>query len=418
MTTIDPILVGAAPDDGNGDLLRNAFIKVNSNEANINAGKQEKLTKVVTVNTKADFPTPSAGVITLDADTIYLIGNDINFGTDRLVFQDRSSLVGIASVSSLLTYTGTGAFFTWDDAVIYCMSCRVDCANGAWLDGNNVGNQVVRFEDMQIEACDTIGSMSGSYLARFTYVSFKDIKTDGLSLAGTCRDFLFGPFISNLNGGTLFDLGTTVFDSFNLDRPTVNHAAGTTILSGLADSGNIAVGGIGTIENGRFSGDGTILNNIDPDGDIRWFSVFNDDIPNTAPGALMYLSDNATPTDITDTDPTLVAGTWTTERSSQFDTTAAGRATYKGENDRAVIIDVIGTLDPDDDNDLAICVAVNGTAISATCLPQFVKANDSETLSTFWEAVLSTDDYVEVFVQNVTQGDSDILASDVLLRIR
>ena len=38
MATITPINVGTVPNDDTGDSLRNAFIKVNTNEANLNAG--------------------------------------------------------------------------------------------------------------------------------------------------------------------------------------------------------------------------------------------------------------------------------------------------------------------------------------------------------------------------------------------
>ena len=40
---INPINVGAAPDDGTGDALRDAFTKVNANEASLDARVDERV---------------------------------------------------------------------------------------------------------------------------------------------------------------------------------------------------------------------------------------------------------------------------------------------------------------------------------------------------------------------------------------
>lgn len=48
MATITPVDVGAAPNDGNGDPLRTAFIKINANDTNLNAETTANTTQVGT----------------------------------------------------------------------------------------------------------------------------------------------------------------------------------------------------------------------------------------------------------------------------------------------------------------------------------------------------------------------------------
>lgn len=77
-------------------------------------------TKIKQIVTMADFPTPSAGVITLDADTMYEIMENLST-SDRFVLPTNSSTVLMGAIPGItsLTYTGTATFFTSADVGLF-----------------------------------------------------------------------------------------------------------------------------------------------------------------------------------------------------------------------------------------------------------------------------------------------------------
>ena len=78
-------------------------------------GISDSPTKQVLVNQLSDFPAPIAEVITLAADTKYLLGDDIDLGNNRIVLGDGTAVAGIESITVTLTYTGAGDMFTGID---------------------------------------------------------------------------------------------------------------------------------------------------------------------------------------------------------------------------------------------------------------------------------------------------------------
>ena len=65
-------------------------------------------------------------------------------------------------------------------------------------------------------------------------------------------------------GGTLIDLGTTTFDIISIATGSrFISPIGTTILSGLSNSGNLNVDGRGIVDGNLFNGSGTALSGID-----------------------------------------------------------------------------------------------------------------------------------------------------------
>ena len=192
-------------------------------------------------------------------------------------------------------------------------------------------------------------------------------------------------------------------------------------ISGLASNGNVPSGSIARVTSCQFLGGGTDLENITPD-DFRWSFIANSPTRDSQADALLSFKANATATVIsassTDgSNAVLVAGTWTCQRQSHFSCTTAGRVTYDGERNLITPIDVVATLDASADDDLAIYISLNGSAISATGLVQFVKSTQEETLSTLWQLELSTTNFIEIFVENQT-GTSNITVQDIIFRVR
>lgn len=124
MATITSVDIGAAPDDGNGDPLRTAFSKLNTNDTNLNTDKLEApvalsdlatgtANRLIGYNgsgdpaeiTIAGDAALAAGVLTvtteLSTDTTPALGGDLTM--------DGNALVTTANADVLLSPNGSGA---------------------------------------------------------------------------------------------------------------------------------------------------------------------------------------------------------------------------------------------------------------------------------------------------------------------
>ena len=247
--------------------------------------KQTLITSRVVVNSKSDFPIPSAGVITLADNTEYFLGQDIDLGTDRIVFGTDCAIDGNSSTFAKLTYTGTGVMFTAVDNDIEVRNIQCTCASGTLLSSSNtVGNEgtaTVSLESISVTAADKLGTFTDSASLILTNSTF--FANDGFSFTGSDFVGLGGQFFAvtlTSGSGTLFDLGTAVFNTILISNQQVTIPSGSTLLSGAAASANLSLFGLGVVSFVSQFGNGTALAGIDIKDD-RWNFFGNSDIRNT-----------------------------------------------------------------------------------------------------------------------------------------
>lgn len=409
------IIIGVA-DAGTGDDYFSAFTKTqaNFNELFTSVDALKQPTQQVIVNVLADFPAPVAGIISLNQDTQYLIGADINVGTNTINIPDRTSVSGIESIAITLTYTGTGDMFTSTDSTIRVSRLQIICATGRFINWNDSLGKVIRLNDLGI-TCDRWGLITGvSSSMRLTNVSPTTTSTTGLIFSGTFLAFLYQASLANVTAGTLLDLGTSVFTSFHVSNVIATIPAGTTFLSGVTGSGNISVGGTGSVLATTITGTGTRLNNISVD-DALWQFLLNDDIADTRPDGLLSLQGNAIATIIPAGGTyVLVAGVWTVERTSQMTGTTAGRLTYNGGKDATLPITYSLSVEPVSGTNKTISIryASNGVDIASSNRQVKTDSGNPISIDLPWQDVLSTTNFVEVFVTSA-DGTNVLVSSGI-----
>lgn len=396
-----------------GEINYTGGLKVGGNEVNASPARE------VPVFAKSDLPAPSAGVITLSANTVYLISDNVDLGTDRLQFSDGVTLRGVDSINHTLTYTGTGDMFTFPDVTARVERLTINCANGRMINFTTTSTKIFRMNDCTIGSCDRLGLMDGTdAIARFTNVSPGAITTDGLSFTGTWRSFFYEVSATTINGGSLFNLGTATFDSFYCDTVLATVNAGATLIAGAAGSANINAGGVGSVILNRTSGTGTLLSGISVD-DARWEFLGNDDIADTRPDGLLSMQGNTTETTIlTAGTPVLIAGTWVEERTSQMSGSAAGRLTYDGGKDATLPYTTSVSIEPVSGGTINVSaqVAVNGTVVANSKRTSSASNGNPTSITVPWQGVLSTNDYVEVFITN-EDSTANLLVASAVFRI-
>ena len=416
------INVGTAADDRTGDTWRSAMQKSNSNFTEL--FDFDASLGFVFIAQESDFPIQDATTITLAADTVHII--TASFSTaKKFTCNDGAVLTMDNQFGPVLTYSGTGNMFTGTDAFFTIRDIGISCPSAQVFGFTDTvpGTTVFLAINITIFFCSKVGT--------FTSINALDLSGsnslgsgDGITMAGTgtllmsIRQFAIASTSASFKA---IDLGSTVISNIEASNLIVIAPAGAFGISGLANSGNVPTGSLAMVRDSSFIGGVTDLENITTD-DIRW--SFRDNAPteDTQPDAMIYQDGNATATIIaaTSTDGTnsvLLAGTWTEQRASLFTTTAAGRITYVGERDLTTPIDIVASVDPVSDSTLAIYITINGVPAQPTGIPRFVKAADNGVMSTIWQDKLSTNDFIEIFIENQT-STANILVSDVVFRVR
>ena len=381
------------------------------------------MTKTVLVNQKSDLPAPVSGVITLVADTNYLLANDIAQGTDRIVLLHRSSISGSGVLNTGITYTGTGDQFSWTNADVQLSNLRISAPNGRVWNGSNV-SEVIRFQNLAIDSCDKIGRFASTTATniRMTFVACSQATSDGIEFSGTFGAFGHTSGLMAVNGGAMYDLGAATFFFFTSDTVVAVIGAGAIGLSGAAGSANITTGGAGRIIAGSISGAGTPVSGISVD-DTGWLFFHNNGFQDTKTDALLSLQGNATATVIaaSSTDGSsavLVAGTWVIDLSSRVTATTAGRITFNPDASEQLPITASISVEPASGTNVAISayMCVNGTIVANSKRSGTASAGSPSSITLPWQHLFVKDDYIEIFVEN-NDNTANILVSSAVQRL-
>jgi hypothetical protein len=406
-----PVIIGAA-NAKLGDGLFSAFTKTNANFVELYA--VATLTRRVIVNTIADLPAAVGGVITLAANTLYVQADDVAFSTSRLVFGDNSVYSGLDSLVVTASYTGTLPFLTFTNVSGSTKNINFVHPNSPLYGFTDSGTNVLRVSDVSYAGA-SIGTFGGNGSSvRFTNFS-GSTTSNGMLLVGDWKAFLFQPALSSIAAGTFIDLGTATFDSISVTETTLDYPAGAFFMSGEPSSGNMNVGGLATITKTRLTGSGTPLEQITPD-DAQFTFSLNDSIRDSRSDGVLYIQGNTVASTIASVDtPVLAAGVWTIGPAGQFTGTTGGRLTYIGVKDARLPITLSVSVAPTLSTGIAISVyiAINGTIVAGSRSRGTGSAGLPDSITIPWQHTFSTNDYVEIFVENNTNATDILLSSGV-----
>lgn len=410
------IVIGAA-NAGTGDTYFDAFTKAEANFTEL-YGLIESGSRVI-VSELADFPTPAGGIITLAANTQYFLTENVALGSNRIVFSANSAISSIDSIVIMLSYSGTGDMFTFNDVTARINNISIDAPNGRLFNWTDTSFQFFRVSDVTIISCDKIGRFNGSNsVVRFTNVSPNSVASDGCEFLGNFRAFLWEVSAGAIDAGSYLKLGTATFDSFLTNTLLVTLNGSSVLLDGATGSANINTGGSGVIYLSLTSGTGTPLSGITT-GDALWEFRSNDDIADTRSDALISMQGNATETVITATDtPVLVAGTWVSVMVSQMTASVAGRATYVGGKDARLPITYSISLEPASGTNIKMSAyaAIDGVVVPGSKREGTASSGSPTSITIPWQYTFSTNTHTEVFVEN-NDTTANILVSSAISRI-
>lgn len=412
------INIGAVANDGTGDTWRDAMDKSNDNFTELYG--LTDVTKRVLVNELSDFPAASGGVITLAANTQYLLANDINVGTDRFVLSDGTAISGIESIVVTLTYTGSGDLFTMTDVTARVSNMRISAATGRLFNWSETTGKIFRSNDVSVVSCDKLGLFTGTTgVIRFTNFSPAAVTTDGCEFVGNFRSFLWEVSAATMTAGAMFNLGTATFDSFIAHTILATLNGTSNLISGAASSANINSGGQGLGLVLLTSGTGTPLSGV-TSNDARWSFDHNDDIATTNRGASGRVIGNATVTSIaTASTPVKVdfGTSWVAGDQNQWSSDNTGTHTYSGPDEGFHVTGSIsGTNAAGNGKVFRWYIAKNGTVDLNSVTEGTYDSTRSESVAITAVIEMSSGDFIEIYVENITDT-TNITATTVNLVI-
>ena len=417
---LDLINLGTVADDRTGDTFRAGGTKINAQFTEL-FGVVASI-GIIFVAQESDFPIQDSSTITLSAQTQYIITAPFSTAKSFTVL-DAAVLTSSSTLGPLLTYTGTGSMFNITDASFIIRLMQISAPNAQYYNfTDTVGATFVFLSDnVRHIGGSKYGSFSNPQTVLITIGAAFGL-TQGITFTGTGISIISIDKLFISSTSTSFksvDLGSAVSQTTEFRDLTVDAPSGAFGLSGLVSSGNIPTGKLAMVNNCEFDGGMTALENI-ANTDIRWNFTDNTPIPDTIADAMASLTANTTETVIAVVDtPVKVAGTWVVERESLFDTDTTGRLTYLGERDVVLPLDASVTVNSASgtNKDITAYLALNGTIITNSGQISRVGTTDPSNLSVLWQQNLTTNDYIEVFLENNTDT-INLVASHAINRAR
>ena len=402
--TQEIINIGSSDNDGVGDPVRDAFEKTNNNFTELYTDTINPSDKNTSIYQLSDFPDPVAGVISLESGRVYELKNNVSTGSNKLVM-GVGTVLRASGQTIALTFEGTGNFITSVDNAFILENITINAtATGARvIDFSTTARNLCTIRDCTFN-CYQFANFSGvEWGATISNIRIFPLANNGITCAGTSRSFRWYGSGVRATTGIILDLGTCVFDSVLVDSVVYNLPTGATFISGQTASANISSSGRGLVINcqGNNTG-GTDLSGVAV-GDARWKFSNNTPIADSRNDFLMSFETPATTTINTAGVFELVNGVYTEDFANGFTTTAAGRVTSDIVEDIQIPIDIKVSFEPvsGSNKDLALKVAINGVAQGPTHLIRIDSGSPITDISP-WQVNLSENDYVEVYVANMS----------------
>lgn len=365
------------------------------------------LSNLTFINSVSDFPSPINNIIYLEPNHTYIITNQVDLITNRLVATGgNSSLVGFNSENCSITsnlnnqalITASGSFPMVD------LTLSTTGTNSKFFDLNGYNNQnsVLDWRGLNINGIGSIGTIKDYFGVLIAYMGIRNI-SDGFIFSGTFTSIAFesSNFVSMNAGGTYV----------TLDNVTIGRRF-RTIYSAYITNDNTAldVRTASVIPNDNyildtinFSGTGTYTAGIQYFDNRAYFSnVYG--VENSASVAQLYMINNTLATTVSSTSSVYkVNGASIPNAINQKFTHVNGRLTYTGGFKKFFKISAIVSLSDGNNQVLAVYVAKNNQILPESEF-QVATSGNGRTDNVKTQAIteLSNGDYIEIFVQNKT----------------
>ncbi len=374
---------------------------------------------LVNVTSLSDLPPPVGGAITLDASKMYIFSGFVNISPNYLNL-NGAGLRGTDPGKDGVMSTVSGAVLRSSDVSVFIENLAVIPASAgtkAYDFSDATGNMFCNL----FSGCSVVeigipslgvGQISG-FKATTIMKNYWNCK-DGVKITGNMGKFASAyNFITGISAGS----GIEFLSSLSIDD--IDLSNNYFIYTGQS---GVKVNVGASIENARmttnmFRGVANELDGFDSYS-YGWEMQQNTEIPNTRGFAYAYMDGNSTETSFPGVGTyTKILGTTTLVTGKKF-SASSNRFTYTGKSDTEFrVFGVVGGRAPTNGSDYTIVFAKNGTVISSpTSSLGPMTNNQGFQIVLESEVTLSTNDYIEVFIES-NSGTTSLRVTDLQFRV-
>lgn len=388
----------------NGDTGLSSRTKINSNFTEL-FGLVGSDSSFSFVNSKDDFPTPIAGVITLPSGSSYFITTLVDLEGDRISCAGKSALIGSSTEISRLTSTGldSGTPLISSSFSLNLSKIQIESVGTALnLNASANANQSLDWGFVNFLDVPNVGIITSYSNLISIFVAL--LNSSGLTFAGTFDTIGFSDSIFNSStGGTAisFDASLVVNRRIRIIQSAFVTLSGETSIN-LPDTATIPTDGY-ILRLVNFSGGGTYLSGVGVDSLKSDFSGCTGIINTTYSGSYS-MQGNATATVISVTGTAVkVLGTTVESVLNQKFTHSNNRLTYVASKTGYWKFDAPISFTSGNNKRIGFYVAKNGVIITESEIYRTTSGTSAAgSLSIQTLVQLETDDFLEVWVENAT----------------
>jgi hypothetical protein len=367
------------------------------------------------VNQKTDLPTASGGIITLLANKTYYFTTTVDLIGDRLVGGINSTILGASSENCIIKSTGLSSSTALITSIYSLPIRNITLTHGTALnlDGDGTTTALDWF-GVNFTDCATIGTIKD--YTNFIMNDSAFLNSQGLTFDGTIGTIgMTNCLFDCRTSGTAFILPSTL----TVSRRFRIIYSSFVILSGETGLNVDATATIGNekyiLDTINFSGGGTYQSGLDATSNKSLFANCVG-ITNTSTRGFIYMNNNTTATGTNNTALWFKAlGTTSAmATNSKFTTSVSNRLTYTGAFTQSFMITVNCNVRTSvSTQNVNIGIAKNGTIITESEITILCAAGSTPSFGATQIVVeLTTDNYVELFVQN-TSSANNVTVSDM-----
>lgn len=366
---------------------------------------------VTWVQSKADLPAPSTGVITLAAGMTYWVTGFFDLGTDRIEWSAGAQFEGIVPGAGFL-YTGSSdPMLTIEVEGAQAIGMKFESSNDDVLlaDGGTTDAQLLfircHLTNGDNGSAGTLGILNSVTEAAFLTCRF-DESGDGWTVSGAAGgDIIFDTCRFGVLAGVYIDLDVSVVNRFFVSTCDIRMIGGNTFLVG--DSGGANINVAGRLMDNTFSDAGTTLVGVTP-CTTNWTFDGNsprNSVRDTRAEILAANTGATTPTVITAAGVSvLVAEPLSVVESCRFTLTAPGRLTYVGAHTIECTVHAQYSLQPVTGGAtrqlLTISLHKNGSGTKLVLQNATAVTSEPDLVTFVWRLSLAPNDFLEIFASN------------------
>jgi len=355
----------------------------------------------VIVKSASDLPTPSGGIITLVAGTLYQINGTIALSSQ--INLNGSKLAGLDAVNDKLVYTGSLAMFTGTSTGSIEWLTLTAMAGSIFNINGGGANENLILENCYMVASNSLGTIQGvggtTYFSNVAYF----YNTNGITFQNDSIVLQYDLMWDGSNHNT--------YEKYSGKFSIVQILGGGCVATSTNSAIVVDVSGVTSVGNGSiqsmlFTGTGTYTKGAFSDyWDVEsiGISTLNDD---QATGNCYVTA--AVPTSFTGASvPTKILGTTTSTNLIRVTSPASNRLTYTGRKVQSFIVTCALSFVGTNNKNYSFYIAKNGVVLPESGM--FTKMNsngDEQSVPVLCTVTLNPNDYLEVWAENNTDNSS------------